>query len=150
VRVFSSVDDFKQAIGSPLGASEWLAIDQGRIDNFADATGDHQWIHVDPGRAAGGPFGTTIAHGYLTLALGPALVQQLYRVEGSKLTVNYGLNRVRFITPVTVGSRVRVRSMVKDAVPLGGAVHVVLETTFEIEGADKPACVAETLARFYF
>src|SRR5437016_4870765 len=111
-RVFASVDELREAVGEELGPSDWLEIDQKRIDLFADATGDHQWIHVDPEKAAAGPFGTTIAHGYLTLSLLPQMWKTIYRVDGVKLGVNYGLNKVRFPSPVPVGSRVRCTSAV--------------------------------------
>ncbi|MBR7827720.1 MaoC family dehydratase [Actinospica sp. MGRD01-02] len=142
--------ELKSLVGQEIGVSDWLAIDQKRIDTFAEATGDHQWIHVDPERAAEGPFGATIAHGYLTLSLISALAWGVYTIEGARLTVNYGLNKVRFISPVTVGSRIRARlalSSVED-VP-GDALQVMTTVTMELEDAAKPAAVAETLARIY-
>lgn len=150
MRVFASVRDFLAAVGQSLGEGDWLLVDQKRIDTFAEATGDYQWIHVDTDRAASSPFGGTIAHGYLTLSLCPYLVKSVYRIDGSKMGVNYGLNRVRFISPVPVGSRIRARSVLKNAERIGDGVQVTLETTIELEGSDKPACVAETVSRVFF
>ena len=123
-------------------------MEQDRIDQFAGATGDHQWIHVDPERAKEGPFGAAIAHGFLTLSMMPVLQHELYRVDSVTMTVNYGLNKVRFVTPVRVGSRIRARATIGDVTQLDGAVQIELHTTIEIEGSDKPACVAVSIARF--
>ncbi|MGW4029478.1 MaoC family dehydratase [Streptomyces sp. NPDC004838] len=149
-KVFSSPEEFAAAAGAHVGVSDWVAVTQDRIDTFAEATGDHQWIHVDPARAADGPFGATIAHGYLTLSLIPVLTQGVYRIEGVKMGVNYGLNKVRFMNPVRVGSKVRASVDVVSAeeVP-GGGRQIVNKVTIEIEGSDKPACVAETVVRVY-
>lgn len=149
-KVFSSPAEFAAAAGTHVGVSEWIPVEQDRIDTFADATGDHQWIHVDTARAAEGPFGATIAHGYLTLSLIPVLTQAVYRVEGVKMGVNYGLDKVRFMNPVRVGSKVRASVDVVSAeeVP-GGGRQVVNKVTIEIEGSDKPAAVAETVVRIY-
>ena len=146
---FASIDDLRAAVGTDLGTSDWVDIDQKRIDVFADATDDHQWIHVDPERAAAGPFGTTIAHGFLTLSLLPRLGEGLSHVEGATMGVNYGLNKVRFPAPVPVGSRVRahVRLLSVDDVP--GGVQVVTQVTIERESGDKPVCVAESVSRIY-
>ena len=149
-RIFTSADELTAAVGEQLGHSDWLEVDQKRIDLFADATGDHQWIHVDPEKAAAGPFGTTIAHGYLTLSLLPALVPQVMRVENVKMGVNYGTNKVRFPAPVPVGSRVRATAIVTDVTETGGGVQVTAAVTVEREGGDKPVCVAESVSRFYF
>jgi acyl dehydratase len=150
VRVFGSVAELAEVEdGTHLGVSEWVTIDQATVDTFAEATGDHQWIHVDPARAADGPFGRTIAHGFLTLSLLPRLVQQVYRVEGVAMAVNYGLDRVRFIAPVPVGSRVRVSSDVLGTEEAGGGLRVRLASTVELEGSDKPACVAHTIAQLF-
>ncbi|MET7703730.1 MULTISPECIES: MaoC family dehydratase [unclassified Streptomyces] len=149
-RIFTSADELTAAVGEQLGHSDWLEVDQKRIDLFADATGDHQWIHVDPEQAAAGPFGTTIAHGYLTLSLLPALVPQVMRVEGAKMGVNYGSNKVRFPAPVPVGSRVRATAVLKEVTEAGGGVQVTAAVTVEREGGDKPVCVAESVSRFYF
>ncbi|MFH8408335.1 MaoC family dehydratase [Streptomyces sp. NPDC018019] len=148
-RVFGSLDELRNAVGEDLGTSDWLEIDQKRIDLFAEATGDHQWIHVDPERAAGGPFGTTIAHGYLTLALLPALVPQLLRVDNVQMGLNYGVNKVRFPAPVPVGSRLRATARIAEVTEVSGGVQLATTVTVEREGGEKPVCVAETLSRFY-
>ncbi|MFE7119696.1 MaoC family dehydratase [Streptomyces sp. NPDC057654] len=148
-RIFTSLDELRAAVGEELGTSDWLEIDQKRIDLFAEATGDHQWIHVDPERAAEGPFGATIAHGYLTLALLPALVPQVMRVDNIKMGVNYGTNKVRFPSPVPVGSRVRASARVAEVTEVPGGVQLTTTVTVEREGSEKPACVAETVSRFY-
>ncbi|MGW1890959.1 MaoC family dehydratase [Streptomyces sp. NPDC002004] len=149
-RIFTSADELRAAVGEPMGPSDWLEIDQKRIDLFADATGDHQWIHVDPEKAAAGPFGTTIAHGYLTLSLLPALVPQVMRVEGMRMGINYGTEKVRFPAPVPVGSRLRATAVLKDVTEAGGGVQVTAAVTVEREGGDKPVCVAESVSRYYF
>lgn len=146
--VFSSPDELLQAVGSDLGASEWIEIDQRRIDLFADATGDHQWIHVDPEAAAAGPFGATIAHGYLTLALTNQFLPEIVRVEGVSMGINYGANKVRFPQPVTVGSKVRASAVLTEAQEIPGGVQAVITITVEIDGQDKPACVVESVSRF--
>jgi acyl dehydratase len=148
--VFENPDELVKAVGTQLGASEWLTIDQDRINLFADATGDHQWIHVDPEQAAQGPFGRTIAHGYLTLSLLPVLAQDIYRVEGVRMGVNYGLNKVRFVTPVPVGSKIRaVLTLDSVTEASGGGLQVAATAVVEIEGVEKPAAVAETLVRLF-
>ncbi|MGK5533773.1 MaoC family dehydratase [Streptomyces sp. URMC 129] len=149
-RIFTSPDELRAATGEQLGTSEWLEIGQKKIDLFAEATGDHQWIHVDPERAATGPFGSTIAHGYLTLALLPVLVPQVVRVEGVRMALNYGVNKVRFPAPVPVGSRVRAGVAVAEVTDAGEGVQVVLAVTMEREGGSKPVCVAESVTRYYF
>jgi acyl dehydratase len=149
MRTFSTPDELLNAVGEQLGSSEWLEIDQQQVNLFADATGDHQWIHVDEAKAKAGPFGGTIAHGYLTLSLLPVLLQQIYRVEGAQMVVNYGLNKVRFPAPVPVGSRLRATAMVTEAKAVDGGVQAEVTTTIEIDGNDKPACVAATVARIY-
>ncbi|SCK53803.1 Acyl dehydratase [Streptomyces sp. WMMB 714] len=149
-RVFSSTAELAAAVGQELGVSDWLEIDQKRIDLFAEATGDHQWIHVDPARAQDGPFGTTIAHGYLTLSLLPDLVPRVLRVEGARMGVNYGVNKVRFPAPVPVGSRLRARVELVDVSEAGEGVQVAAKVTVEREGGDKPVCVAETLSRYFW
>jgi acyl dehydratase len=149
MRVFASARDLPDAVGSHLGYSGWRAVEQSTVDGFADVTGDHQWIHVDPGRAAGGPFGTTVAHGYLVLSLLPVFAGEVYRVDGTQMAVNYGLNRVRFPAPVPVGSRIRAGVRLVSAEPVDGGVQAVAELTVEREGQEKPCCVAETIVRFY-
>ncbi|WP_299537611.1 MaoC family dehydratase [uncultured Streptomyces sp.] len=149
-KIFTSAQELREGVGEQLGQSDWLEIDQKRIDLFAEATGDHQWIHVDPERAAAGPFGTTIAHGYLTLSLLPALVPQILRVEGVKMGINYGSNKVRFPATVPVGSRVRATGVLTAVEEAGGGVQVTTTVTVEREGSDKPVCVAEAVSRYYF
>lgn len=148
MKVFNGLDEFVAAAGSELGPTDWMEITQDRVNLFADATDDHQWIHVDPERAADGPFGGTIAHGLLTLSLLPHFTHQLYRVDNVKLAVNYGYNKVRFITPVRVGANVRARAAISDVAQLDGAVQATMTVTVEIEGSDKPAAVAESIVRF--
>ncbi|WP_069814266.1 MaoC family dehydratase [Streptomyces sp. TP-A0874] len=148
-RVFGSPDELRSAVGEQLGTTDWLEIDQQRIDRFAEATGDHQWIHVDPKLAADGPFGTTIAHGYLTLSLLPAFVPQLLHVEGVRMGVNYGVNKVRFPAPVPVGSRLRASAVVTEVAEVTGGVQLTTKVTVEREGGEKPVCVAESVSRFY-
>ncbi len=144
-----TMDELADLVGSELGVSDWQVVTQDQVNLFADATGDHQWIHVDPERARSGPFGQTIAHGFLTLALLPALLHDLALVDGYRLAVNYGLNRVRFPAPVPVGARIRARAILKAAEAVAGGTQVVLESTVEVEGQDKPGCVAETVSRYY-
>ena len=148
--VFASPSDLLGAVGRHLGHSPWTTVDQQRIDLFADATGDRQWIHVDPVAAATGPFGATIAHGYLTLALTNLLLPEIVRVEGISMGVNYGVNRVRFPQPVLSGSRLRASAVLSSAEELPGGVGVqaVITITVEIEGQVKPACVVESVSRF--
>ena len=150
VRVFSGADELRAAAGEQLGASDWMIVDQDLINAFADATDDQQWIHVDPQRAATGPFGTTIAHGFLTLSLLPRLVRQVYRVEGVTMGVNYGLNKVRFPAPVPVRSAVRADVALLEVTDVPGGLQLVVRATLEIEGSAKPGCVAEWVTRSYF
>lgn len=144
-RTFNSVDEMTAAIGEDLGYGDWLEITQERIDAFADATGDHQWIHVDPERAKDGPFGKTVAHGYLTLSLLPLLADGIFTVNGPKLVINYGLNKVRFPSPVTVGSRIRANAEIVSIDDSPAGISMVVRSTVQIEGGEKPACVAETV-----
>lgn len=150
MRVFEKLADLKALVGEELTTSDWFPITQERIDTFAEATGDHQWIHVDPARAAKGPFGTTIAHGFLTLSMLPLFLESSVDIRDVKMGVNYGLNRVRFTSPVPVGSELRARIRLKafDELPDGG-VQMTTEVTIERKGSDKPVCVAETIARRY-
>lgn len=150
MRIFKSADELRDAEGTELGTSSWHAIDQDRINTFAEATGDHQWIHVDPERAASGPFGTTIAHGLLTLSLFPAMTGEVYRVEGTRQAINYGLNKVRFPAPVPVGSKLRGSVTLLSVADVESGVQVTVRTTIEREGAGKPVCVAESVSRLYF
>jgi acyl dehydratase len=147
---FQSADELKAAVGTHLGFSDWLVIDQERIDLFAEATGDHQWIHVDPERAKDGPFGTTIAHGYLTLSITNMFLPQLVSVSTAKLGINYGANKVRFPAPVPVGSRIRVGGEVLEAEDVAGGVQVIVRLTVEVEGGAKPACVVDSVSRWLF
>lgn len=149
-RVFTSADELAAAVGEQLGTSDWLEIDQKRIDQFAEATGDHQWIHVDPELAESGPFGSTIAHGYLTLSLLPSLVPQIMSVEGIRMGVNYGVNKVRFPSPVPVGSRLRAHAELLEVTEAGGGVQVTAKVTVERDGGDKPVCVAESVSRYFW
>jgi acyl dehydratase len=144
-RVFRTLDELRAAIGDDLGSSDWVTIDQQRIDTFAEATGDHQWIHVDPTRAAAGPFGATVAHGYLTLSLVPVMVSTLVEYAGWPVKINYGSNKVRFPMPVMVDSRVRATAQLADVTAGSAGVQVVMAVTVEVEGTDKPALVAETI-----
>ena len=145
MRMFNNASEIAAAAGEELGVSEWVGITQDRIDMFADATGDRQWIHVDPERAADGPFGATIAHGYLTLSLIPFLGAQVFAFAGDMARVNYGLNKVRFVSPVTVRSKVRSSVVMLDVTDIEKGQQVTLQHTIEIRGNDKPACVAETV-----
>ena len=144
-RVFDSLDDFTAAAGEELGTSDWVTVTQEQINTFADATGDHQWIHVDPERAADGPFGTTIAHGYLTLSLLPVFASQIYEVKGLAMGVNYGANKVRFPNPVPVDSRLRATATLKETSQIPIGTQAVISFVVEREGADKPAVVAEVV-----
>ncbi|HXO16293.1 MAG TPA: MaoC family dehydratase [Steroidobacteraceae bacterium] len=149
--VFRSVAEYQGAVGRSYGPTDWLIIDQARINAFADATGDHQWIHVDSERAAKGPFGATIAHGFLTLSLVSYFLPQLLTAEGMKLDLNYGCDRVRFPGAVRSGSRVHARAQIVSVEEVGGgAVQVKIRVTIEAEGIEKPVCVADTLSRLYF
>lgn len=145
---FGDFDALRAAVGTVLGPGEWIEIDQQRIDLFAEATGDHQWIHVDPGRAADGPYGGTIAHGFLTLALLAPISQQLMTVGSARIAINYGLNKVRFVSPVRVGSRVRGTVTLTAVTDVPGGVQAERTVTITAEGADKPACVAEHVVRY--
>ncbi len=145
MRVLNDSQEIAAAAGEELGVSEWVTISQERIDMFADATGDRQWIHVDPERAADGPFGDTIAHGYLTLSMLPFLSAQVYAFAGNVARVNYGMNKVRFVNPVRVNSKIRNRVLVVDVKDTDKGQQVTLQHTIEIKGEDKPACIAETL-----
>ncbi|MEV6543695.1 MaoC family dehydratase [Streptomyces sp. NPDC051665] len=145
----NGLDELKKLSGSDLGTSEWIEVTQERINTFADATGDHQWIHVDPEKAAAGPFGAPIAHGYLTLSLFIPLFTELLDVEGVSTKVNYGLNKVRFPAPVKVGSRIRLVATLASVEDVPGGVQVAVDGTIEIDGGPKPAAVLQSLSRFY-
>ncbi|MER6957486.1 MaoC family dehydratase [Streptomyces sp. NPDC002623] len=145
----NGIDELKKLAGSDLGTSEWIEVTQERIDTFADATGDHQWIHVDPERAKEGPFGAPIAHGYLTLSLFIPLFTELLDVQGVTTKVNYGLNKVRFPSPVKVGSRIRLVGKLTEVEEVPGGVQITVDGAIEIEGGAKPAAVLQSLSRFY-
>jgi acyl dehydratase len=145
MRVFHSLDEVAAAVGEELGPTEWVTITQKQVDTFADATGDHQWIHVDRARAAAGPFGGTIAHGYLTLSLVPVLAAQLFHVDTMGAKLNYGVNKVRFPHPVPVGARIRARVTIAEVTDVPAGKQMVTRYVIEIEDVDKPACVAETV-----
>jgi acyl dehydratase len=146
--VLDGVDAVIKAVGNHLGYSNWLEITQDRVDGFADATGDHQWIHVDPERAKDGPFGTAIAHGYLTMSLSNFFLPQIVDVQGFDLGVNYGVNKVRFPAPVPVGSRIRAGAELVEAEPVPGGVQTIVRITIEVEGGTKPACVIDAVSRY--
>lgn len=144
-----SLDEFDGMVGQHLGSSSWHVVDQHQVDLFAEATGDRQWIHVDPERASAGPFGGPIAHGYLTLSLAPVLLGQVLQVEGISMAVNYGCNKVRFVSPVPVGSELRCSASVASVEGVEGGVQIALDLTFEVRDAPKPACVAQVVFRYY-
>ena len=143
------LDELATLVGTHLGYSEWQTISQDQVNRFADATGDHQWIHVDPERAKAGPFGGPIAHGYLTLSLAPVLVNEVLVVHGVAMAVNYGANKVRFPSPVPVGADVRMGAELAGVEPVEGGAQVLLDLTFEVRDAPKPSCVAQVVYRFY-
>ena len=148
--VFESPEELRKAVGQALGESGWLEVTQERVNLFADATDDHQWIHVDPARAKAGPFGAPIAHGYLTLSLVSRFLPEIVAVKAISMGVNYGVDRVRFPSPVKVGARIRARGELLEAEPQkDGSVQAKIRVTVDIEGQEKPACVAETLSRYY-
>lgn len=149
-RMIDGLAGLKACVGQHLGYSEWLLVTQEMIDTFARATGDHQWIHVDVERAKSGPFGGPIAHGFLTLSLAPRLVPTIYGVTGVVMGINYGTNKVRFPSPVPVNSELRIGVVLKEASEVANSVQTVLEATFEVRNAAKPACVAELVSRLYF
>jgi acyl dehydratase len=147
--IIDGIDGLKAKVGEHLGYSDYVEITQEQVNQFADATGDHQWIHIDVERAKAGPFGGPIAHGYLTLSLGPALSPQIMAVTGVAMGVNYGCNKVRFPSPVPVGSKLRLGAKLLDVEDVTGGAQVTMEFTFEVEGAPKPSCVAEVVFRYY-
>ncbi len=150
MKPFPTLKSFGEQVGKEVAVSEWVTVTQDRIDLFADATDDHQWIHIDPEKAGAGPFGATIAHGYLTLSLIPMLVKKAMTIEDQRMGVNYGLNKVRFPSPVPVGSELRARITLKEFMPLGDAgAQCTMAVTIERRGSDKPVCVAECVSRHY-
>jgi len=150
VRRFATLAELQGLVGQLVASSDWIEVTQQRIEQFAQATGDHQWIHVDPVRAAAGPFGTTIAHGFLTLSLLPEMGASAFQVGDIRMGVNYGLNRVRFPAPVPAGSRLRGHFKLLASEPLEGGAQLTFEVTMEREGSDKPVCVAESVSRRYY
>jgi acyl dehydratase len=148
-RTINGIEELSSLVGEHLGYSDYVEITQEQVNTFADATGDHQWIHVDVDRAAQGPFGGPIAHGYLTLSLGPMLSPQIFTVAGISMGVNYGASRIRFPSPVPVGSRLRLGAVLQSVEEVAGGAQVTMEFTFEVEGAPKPSCVAEVIFRYY-
>jgi acyl dehydratase len=146
---YDTLASLQALVGQDIGTSDWVTISQARIDQFAEATGDHQWIHTDPVRAAAGPFGTTVAHGFLTLSLVPLLFDSGFAIADVKMGVNYGLNRVRFTAPVPAGGRVRGQFKLLGYEPLSGGAQLTVQVTIELDGSAKPACVAETVSRRY-
>jgi acyl dehydratase len=148
-RIINGGDELKGLIGEHLGYSPYVSVSQEQVNQFAEATGDHQWIHVDVEKATAGPFGAPIAHGYLTLSLGPTLYPQVVSIGGYSMGVNYGTNKVRFMSPVKVGSNVRLGVKLLDVSDIPGGIQSTMEFTFECEGADKPSCVAEVVFRSY-
>lgn len=149
MKQFAKLQQLQALVGQEIGLSDWISVEQKRIDQFAEATGDHQWIHVDAARAAQGPFGKTIAHGFLTLSLLPELFATAFDVADVRMGVNYGLNKVRFTAPVPSGSRVRGRFVLSEYLPIEGGAQLTVQATIELEGSAKPACVAEAVSRRY-
>jgi len=149
MRIFETIAELQPLVGQDLATSEWITVTQERIQLFADATNDHQWIHLDPERAKAGPFKTTIAHGFLTLSLLPEMSASAFEVRGTRMGVNYGLNKVRFPAPVPSGSRLRGHFKLVAYDPLDGGAQLTVQVTMEREGSDKPVCIAESLARRY-
>ena len=150
MKIFETLQSVPQFVGQGEVASEWITVTQGHVNQFADATGDHQWIHIDPERAKVGPFGTTIAHGFLTLSLMPQFFAKALKVQDQKMGINYGVNKVRFMAPVLVGSRLRAKMSLKSCDPIdNNGMQLVWSVTVEREGSDKPVCVAETVTRLY-
>ncbi len=147
MKTYATLAELQPLVGEVLGTSDWLDVDQARINQFAQATGDHQWIHVDPERAAAGPFGATVAHGFLTLSLLPLMGDTAFAVADVRMGINYGLNRVRFPAPVRVGSRLRGHFKLLSYEPLPGGAQLTLEVSMELQGSDKPVCVAESVTR---
>jgi acyl dehydratase len=149
MKTYQNLAELEALVGTEIGTSDWLTIDQSRIDRFAAVTGDDQWIHVDQKRAAAGMFGSTVAHGFLTLSLLPFFIRSSHKVDGARMSVNYGLNRVRFPSPVPVNSRLRAHFKLLSFEPIEGGVQTVTEVTVEREGQAKPVCVAESVGRLY-
>lgn len=149
-RIIEDPQDLKMMVGQEIGVSDWIGITQERVNTFADATDDHQWIHVDPERAKKeSPYGGPIAHGYLTMSLGPYFLQQIMEIKKKRMGVNYGLNKVRFPAPVPVGGKLRMKATLAEAEEIQGGIQVVIKLTFEVEGQEKPCCIADAIYRYY-
>ena len=144
-RTFENLEAFRAAVGEELGTGDWHTVTQDQINLFAEATGDHQWIHVDPEKAAQGPFGTTIAHGYLTVSMLPTLAQSIYQIDGLTMGVNYGINKLRFPSPVPVDSRIRATATLREIADIPIGTQAVISFVVELEGAEKPACIADVV-----
>ena len=149
MKTFAKLQDLQAQIGQEIGLSDWITVDQKRIDQFAEATGDHQWIHVDPVKAAKGPFGKTVAHGFMTLSLMPEMIAGSFDIGDVRMGVNNGLNKVRFTAPVPSGGRVRGRFVLREYLPIDGGAQLTVEATIELEGSSKPACIADSISRRY-
>ncbi|WP_027000897.1 MaoC family dehydratase [Eisenibacter elegans] len=150
MKIINGIAELKALEGSEIGTSDWHTISQDQINAFADATGDHQWIHIDIEKAKTfSPFGTTIAHGFLTMSLAPMFMDQIFKVEGVKMGINYGLNKLRFTSPVPAGGQLRVKAVLAKLSPFEGGQQAEMHLTYELKGQDKPACIAEFLMRFY-
>lgn len=150
MRTVNGLEELKALVGQEIGTSEWMKIDQQRINDFADATLDHQWIHINEEKAKMTPMGSTIAHGFLTLSLLPNFMEEIWKIDGIKMGINYGLNKVRFTAMVPVNSRIRMKATLNSLEDVSGGVQMTVTAIFEIEGNDKPACIAESLTRLYF
>ncbi|MDX2306058.1 MAG: MaoC family dehydratase [Microscillaceae bacterium] len=150
MRTVNGLEELKALVGQEIGISEWMKIDQQRINDFADATLDHQWIHINEEKAKMSPIGSTIAHGFLTLSLLPNFMEEIWKIDGIKMGINYGLNKVRFTAMVPVNSRIRMKATLNSLEDVSGGVQMTVTAIFEIEGNDKPACIAESLTRLYF
>lgn len=149
-RIIEDIEDLKTMVGQEIGVSDWIKVTQERVNTFAEATGDHQWIHVDPERAKKeSPYGGPIAHGYLTMSLAPYFLQQIMEIKKKRMGVNYGLNKVRFPSPVPVGCKLRMKAEAAEIEEINGGIQIVIKMTFEVEGKEKPCCIAEAIYRYY-
>jgi len=149
-RIIEDLEELKTMVGQEIGVSDWIKVTQERVNTFAEATGDHQWIHVDPERAKKeSPYGGPIAHGYLTMSLAPYFLQQIMEIKKKRMGVNYGLNKVRFPAPVPVGGKLRMKAEVAEIEEIKGGIQIVIKMTFEVEGQEKPCCIAEAIYRYY-
>ena len=149
MRVFENLDEYAAAVGQELGVSDWFELDQDRVNQFADATGDHQWIHIDAEKAANGPFGATIAHGYLTMSLAAKFMPEIIEVRGIVMGVNYGTEKTRFPSPVTVGSKLSATGTVVSVEEASGGIKMILRIVMQAEGAEKPACIVDAISVYF-